>query len=200
MYLGVNPENSAEIERYLDLYTNYGHNLLNHAYGCASIASALCEAIGVSPNDKEDIMVASYLHDIGETQLPHRFFTQSQLTDRDKELLNKHPQIGVNLLGETINEHTREMILSHHIDVNGVGYGEGIPDKCGEIVRVADIYTALMSPRIYRRSYSLFETISVMDKMADRKHIDKEVWGELRKYLVSCDKSKCKIVRQSNKV
>lgn len=171
---------------FYQLYLNYGHDLEKHAIGCASLSLMLLDALGIRDlNIRRDVIITSLFHDIGETQLPHKIFITPTLTDKDKELLNKHPVIGARLLGDEVSPHVKDMILSHHMDSNGDGYGIGIPDRYTEIVRVADIYSALVSPRVYRRAYTTEEVISTMNRMANRGHINSEIWAVLKKYLLN---------------
>ncbi len=172
------------LEKYYEIYLNYGHDLEKHAFGCASISLMLIDSLKIrSKSERKDILVASLFHDIGETQFPHRFFTKPILNDKDKLLIEKHPQISVNMLANNVSPHVKDMILAHHMDDIGNGYGFGLPDKDTNIMRVADIYSALISKRVYREAYLIEETISIMDKMSDKGHIDKEIWKCLRHFI-----------------
>lgn len=74
-----------------------------------------------------DIVCAAYLSHLGLTQLPLSFSRTHymSLTEKDKNLYQKHTILGIHLLKKSrldISERCKKIILDHHERVNGGGY------------------------------------------------------------------------------
>lgn len=168
---------------------NYDPLIWRHAIGTACVAEILLDDLKLCDSDRLDVITTALLHDIGETELPRDLFYKQHLSENDLKRLHKHPQIGAGLAGDCVNNHVLLMILSHHRTADRRGYGIGVPDLCTEIVKVSDVYSALMEERPYRRAFDLGETLLIMDELAGDGVLSPEVYAALRKYLCFADVS-----------
>ena len=130
--------------------------------------------------DKETI-VAGMLHDIGKLKLTSYINGQEQdpLVIEELKYVRMHSTLGYEeLKGQGYSDFVLESILYHHENYDGSGYpsnkaGDDIPIGA-RILRVCDVYAALISDRPYRRG---FDISSVMELMIDEvKNFDMQVF------------------------
>lgn len=115
----------------------------------------------------ETLGVASSLHDIGKVGIPDSVLLKPGRLDNDERaVMESHAQIGADCIAaiiERLGEDdfltvAHEIALWHHEKFDGSGYptklnGSDIPISA-RIVALADVYDALISPRVYKRPMS----------------------------------------------
>lgn len=108
---------------------------------------------------------ASVLHDIGKIGIPDAILLKpGRLTDEEFEIMKSHTIIGCEILQKFYRNQTSEfdrycyeICRHHHERWDGKGYpdhlaGDDIPISA-QIVAIADVYDALISPRVYKSPY-----------------------------------------------
>ncbi len=192
---------NRNIRELLNKLHKYDTSIWQHAVGTACVSELLLDDMNIYGADREDVITAALLHDVGEIELPQALFKKEDLSKKDYERLYKHPFISAKMTGSFVSNHTIMMILSHHRTRDGRGYGIGIPDEMTEIVKVADVYVALSEPRPYRNAFSVPEALGIMDRLAETGDIDKKIYARLRKYLfcVGGAKQSCHLPHNCNK-
>lgn len=114
---------------------------------------------------------AAPLHDIGNAAVPARILSKpGRLSEGDWHAVRAHTQRGADTLvqitarddpSSTLFRSARDIARSHHERWDGRGYpdclaGAAIP-LVARVVAVADVFTALQSPRAHRRALGLTE-------------------------------------------
>ena len=113
-------------------------------------------------DDLELIRLAGKLHDLGKLAIPEEILRKrGTLTPREREVLERHPQIGENMLDPLGIEPVATWVLHHHERWDGDGYpgnlaGERIPIGA-RIIFAADSFDAMTSERVYRSALSFDE-------------------------------------------
>ncbi len=122
------------------------------------------------------IYQATPLHDIGKVGIPDLVLKKpGKYDENDREIMNKHPQIGYNIVLNSLDESlkkdkflqtTLNIIYTHHERWDGYGYprgleGENIPIE-GRIVALVDVYDALTSKRCYKDAFSFEQSEQII--------------------------------------
>ena len=109
---------------------------------------------------------ASVVHDIGKIGIPDAILLKpGRLTADEFEIMKTHTTIGCDVLEkfrdnlqEDFYRYCYEICRYHHERWDGEGYpdhlaGEAIPIGA-HVVAIADVYDALVSPRVYKTAYA----------------------------------------------
>lgn len=123
---------------------------------------------GLTSSQVDEISRAAALHDIGKIGIPDAILLKpGRLTPEEFEVMKTHTTLGCDILEKFRNEQTDEdefyrycyeICRYHHERWDGKGYpdhlaGDEIPISA-QIVAVADVYDALVSPRVYKSAYA----------------------------------------------
>ena len=129
---------------------------------------------GLTPAMVDEIARASALHDIGKIGIPDAILLKpGRLTPEEYEIMKTHTTIGCDILEKLHENQTEdfyrycyEICRYHHERWDGNGYpdhlvGDEIPISA-QIVAVADVYDALVSPRVYKSVYANNEAFDMI--------------------------------------
>lgn len=132
--------------------------------------------------------LGSFLHDIGMVRLSFNPESKADLNAKEMKEIKEHPQIGRRLLESIpgITPEVRTIILEHHEQINGLGYPNGLhgneiypPSK---IVSVADVFSALIMDRPFRKAYKPAKALQMMYE--DRGKFDVKILDQLAKFII----------------
>ena len=132
------------------------------AYNGAVLAAGLARAIGHG-NRVPDIILGAFCRDLGMMALPGDVLDKpGELSAEERAVVNRHPDIGLKLLERhRASAYTKVVVVQHHERSDGSGYPVGLGDKdahlYSKIMAIADVYSAMVSSRPYRRAYSPHE-------------------------------------------
>lgn len=124
---------------------------------------------GITDAQVDAISRAAAVHDIGKIAIPDTILLKpSSLTEEEFEVMKTHTTVGCEILekfsrnmsAETdeFYKYCYEICRHHHERWDGNGYpdhlvGDEIP-LSAQIVAIADVYDALVSPRVYKGPYA----------------------------------------------
>ena len=121
---------------------------------------------GITQEQIDEICKASALHDIGKIGIPDAILLKpGRLTPEEFEVMKTHSTIGCEILEKSYRDQTSEfyryaydICRYHHERWDGKGYpdhlkGDEIPIYT-QVVAIADVYDALVSPRVYKSAYA----------------------------------------------
>lgn len=144
----------------------------NHVRRVAEYSYLLAKLYGLSDEEAELIKIASPMHDIGKVAIPDSILNKpGKLTNEEYEQMKQHTVIGYNLL-----KHSKRRILrsaaiiahEHHEKWNGTGYPNGLKGEeihlYGRITAIADVFDALASDRVYKKSWELSKIIDLFQR------------------------------------
>ena len=171
-------------------------DLAGHIKRMSKYAALIAKAMGMSPDEVEAIEYASPLHDIGKIAIPDRVLLKNgKLTDAEYIEMREHPEKGAKILENAeslILQKAYNVAYCHHERYDGTGYprglyGEQIPLEA-RIVTLADVFDALTSKRVYKKNWSLDETLDYI-RNESGKIFDPEVVKALFKCLPEIQKT-----------
>jgi diguanylate cyclase (GGDEF)-like protein/putative nucleotidyltransferase with HDIG domain len=130
-----------------------------HSECVAELAARIAVRVGLDTEHVELIRLAGRLHDLGKLAIPEEILQKpSGLTDSERLVLERHPQIGFRMLDSLGVEPVADVVLHHHERWDGAGYPDGLRGDAiplgARIVFVADAYHAMTTDRVYRRRLS----------------------------------------------
>lgn len=143
-----------------------------HIVRMGQMSSMLAEWMGLAPRVVHDIRYAAPMHDVGKIGIPDSILLKAgRLTPAEFEIMKTHTTIGGDILANpksSILACAKEIALSHHECWNGSGYplglaGEDIP-PVGRIVKLVDVFDALVSSRPYKNPYPIDVALEIIRK------------------------------------
>jgi diguanylate cyclase (GGDEF)-like protein/putative nucleotidyltransferase with HDIG domain len=143
----------------------------SHSQRVAQFAGRIAERLGLPSEEVELCRLAGSLHDLGKLAIPEEILRKpAALSDAERVVLERHPQIGYRMLESLGVEPIAEWVLHHHERWDGTGYpdkrsGEAIPHGA-RIIFVADAFDAMTSERVYRHSVTREEALAELQRCA----------------------------------
>jgi len=146
-------------------------DLTAHGARVGSYAEAIGHEMGLPAPAVARIRLAGRLHDIGKSWIsPEILDKPGPLTEAEWMEVRRHPAIGARLLKTAELHELADIVLAHHERPDGTGYPHGIPSAelplDAQIVAVADVYDAMLSPRPYGPSRSPDEACAELARVA----------------------------------
>ena len=149
-------------ERYqktIQLLTRSMTEQLEHGRQVSNLAFEIGHEMQLSDEECHDLIIAGFFHDIGKTELANETSVQEQqMIVEEMNSIRLHPEKGYHILKRHgFDDRVCDSVLYHHENYDGSGYPfnlkEGnIPlDAC--ILRVCDVFCALVSSRPYRDAF-----------------------------------------------
>jgi diguanylate cyclase (GGDEF)-like protein/putative nucleotidyltransferase with HDIG domain len=126
-----------------------------HSERVSTLAASIATQLGLPVEDVELIRLAASLHDLGKLAIPDEILRKpAALTDAERLVLERHPQIGHRMLESLGVEPIADWVLHHHERWDGTGYPSGLQGERiplgARVVFVADAFDAMVSNRLYR--------------------------------------------------
>lgn len=123
---------------------------------------------GITKEQADLIVNASALHDIGKIAICDNILLKpGRLTEEEFEEMKKHTTYGCEILEKfkqgdnEFYQYCYDICRHHHERYDGNGYPDGlVGDEIpiwAQIVSIVDVYDALVSERVYKSPYDVFE-------------------------------------------
>lgn len=163
---------------------------LGHGKAVGLLSYALAEKMGLSHKEKEELLMAGYLHDLGKIIIPHETRgTNRPLSRHEQALVYQHPLESVRMikqLGYT-SEILHNYVRSHHELYDGSGYpnrlkGEQIP-LGSLIMSIANEFDNLTSNRANQEGMNYQSAIAELQKKTKAGKYDPQCLAALIQLL-----------------
>jgi diguanylate cyclase (GGDEF)-like protein len=148
-----------------DVYTG------SHSERVADLAVRVAERMGLSHELVELTRLAASLHDLGKLAIPEEILRKpGPLTDPERLVLERHPQIGYRMLESLGVTPIAEWVLHHHERWDGTGYPDGLHGEDiplgARIIFVADAFDAMTNDRVYRGRLGIDAAVEELESCA----------------------------------
>jgi putative nucleotidyltransferase with HDIG domain len=129
----------------------------NHSQTVGRYSALIAAELGLGPAHVRRIEIAGTLHDIGKIGMPDSILRKpGKLSNEEWQQMQRHPEIGADILGSRHFKDVRSWLLAHHERPDGKGYPQGLSEDEipleARILAVADAYEAMTADRVYRRA------------------------------------------------
>lgn len=130
-------------------------DLHGHVHRVSDLAVDLGTGLGLVDEDLDCLALAGVLHDVGKIHLdPMILGKPGPLDEGEKDLMQRHPELGFAMTRNRLDSRVSEAILYHHERFDGQGYPFGLAGNAipilSRIVLVADAFDAMTSTRAYQ--------------------------------------------------
>ena len=134
----------------------------------------ITDKYNISWSDRLIITTAASLHDIGKIGIDDKILNKAgRLTPQETEIMKEHTVIGASILENMELFKEEELVKTayqicrwHHERYDGSGYPDGLKGEeipiSAQVVALADVYDALVSRRVYKKSYSHEEAMKMI--------------------------------------
>lgn len=162
-------ENSHEYKKKYRIIRPSVVNELVHGATVSNLAYMVGKRMDFSEEECHDLAVAGFLHDIGKLELAQyvRGKENETLIIEEMKYVRLHSKLGADILAQKgYSQKIVDMVKSHHENCDGSGYPmnltrEDIPIGA-RILRVCDVFAALISDRSYRSAFDVDTAMQMM--------------------------------------
>lgn len=136
-----------------------------HTFRVQNYAVQLGEAINLSTNELDELVLLSLLHDMGKIGIPENILVKpGKLTAKEFEIIKKHCEIGYRIAqSDPELAYIADEILAHHEKWDGTGYPRGLKGKeiplLSRIVAIADSFDVMTHDRPYKTTMTRKQAI-----------------------------------------
>ena len=139
-----------------------------HSQRVSEISVLIARKKGLARKQLEDIRFAGLIHDIGKIGVPDTVLNKpGRFTPEEFEQMKAHPHKGMVIMEHAgLPASVMSGILDHHERQDGKGYPNGKTGEelhlFAEIIKIADVYDALVSKRQYKDPWPLEKVCDVL--------------------------------------
>ena len=138
-----------------------------HGIYVSNMAYEIGKEMRLSKGVLQELAIAGMLHDIGKLKLAENNQEKHNLVIEQLRYVRMHSQLSYEILRDKgYSQFVLKSILHHHENYDGSGYpdniaGEDIP-LGARILRICDVFIALISDRAYRKAFDVNTAVSLM--------------------------------------
>jgi len=184
-------ENASSLNIVNDLPESIAHGI------CVSnLAYAMAKKLGLPQEKCYELSLAGILHDIGKLKLHKYIYGSDTLDVEEIKYIRMHSELSYDILkNKGFSEFVLQSVLYHHENYDGSGFpehlaGDEIPIGA-KILRVCDVFAALISKRHYRDAFDSETAVALM--IDEVKNFDMKVFIAFQRVIHEIDFSKIKI-------
>ncbi len=146
-----------------------------HSERVCYYADFISKKLSLNSKDRNEIRIASYLHDIGKIGISNRFINKKgTLSSTEWAIIKQHTRKSLELLLPlNLSPNILSYINHHHERYDGSGYPDGLSDEKiplgARIIAIADAYDSMTSDRPYRKPLANGEAKNELVKYAGKQ-------------------------------
>ncbi len=148
-----------------------------HVHRVAEMAHLLACKAGLDEEDCELLRLAMPMHDVGKVAIPDSVLLKTgPLDEVERRIVEEHPRLGFDILnrsGNRIMQAAARIALEHQESWDGSGYPAGLGGEdihiFSRIARVVDVLDSLLSERVYKKPWSVENTLAHLREQRGRQ-------------------------------
>lgn len=153
---------------------------VTHTISVTTLSTLISKKLNFSEIEIKNISYAAMVHDIGKITTPISILEKpGTLTDEEMDIMKEHVSVTYEILNDFGFNYITEIASYHHEKLDGTGYPFGLTAKElsieARIVAVADILSALIGVRSYKKELPKAEVIAILTSMAKHNKIDSHI-------------------------
>jgi HD-GYP domain-containing protein (c-di-GMP phosphodiesterase class II) len=143
-----------------------------HSDDVVLIARAICEPLGIKGTERQDLLAAARLHDIGKAAVPLEVINKAgPLSEAEWGLMRQHTVIGDQILSSVPElQDIARMVRHSHERWDGNGYPDGLKGEeiplGSRVIFCADAFHAIRSDRPYRTGRTAAQSLAEVKRNA----------------------------------
>lgn len=149
----------------------------HHSERVSIYAHLLAGYLGWSGGERENILRAGLMHDVGKIGVPGRILNKpGPLTNEEFDQMKTHCQSGYEIIQGIpiyVQSGIAQMALEHHERWDGNGYPRGLKGleilPGARVLAIADSFDAMTSDRSYRQALSLDQALGELERGKDKQ-------------------------------
>lgn len=173
----------------LDGKDNY---TFHHSMDVRNVGLALADRLGLARKEREYIRIGAELHDVGKIFIDEIILNAPRkLTDEERAIMETHSSRSADFFANIFGmDELANIVRSHHEKYNGAGYPKGLKGQeipfVARIMAIADVWSALTTPRPYRQpaSFPAEKALAIMEDMMAGGHFDPDLFPVFREYVI----------------
>lgn len=161
----------------LDRKDNY---TWRHSMDVANMGLRIVHRLGLGRKEQEYMRIGAELHDVGKIFIDEKILNAPRkLTPEEFEIMKTHAARSSDFFADIPGmDELTGIVRAHHEKYNGTGYPDGLQGEdipyLARIMTIADVWSALTTPRVYRvgadgksKAFTPQKALSIMEEMAD---------------------------------
>ncbi len=152
-----------------------------HSLGVARLARFIAERMGIGSEGCDKLEVAGLLHDVGKLRVPDKVLDKpGKLSAKEFSEVKAHSFETFRILSQIKGfEEIAKWAAYHHEGPDGTGYPFHLDNRTlsleARILRVADIFQAMVQDRPYRKGLSSGQVLAFMNELVSQGNIEEEI-------------------------
>ncbi|MFS0727268.1 HD-GYP domain-containing protein [Paenibacillus sp. 1P07SE] len=154
-----------------------------HSVQVGMLSYYLANWMGMDESEASIAGKAGFLHDIGKCRIENAILNKpGKLTAEEFAEIKKHPLYGYEIIRQSFEDEQLAIpALQHHERMDGSGYPGSLEREeitpISRIVAIADVYSAMISSRVYQQSRDLLYVLRELHLLS---------FGQLDPHAVHC--------------
>jgi two-component system, cell cycle response regulator len=147
-----------------------------HHRAVAALAGILADDLGLARAERDDVVRAASMHDIGKIAVPRAILDKPGALDPDElAVMREHTIVGHRILSADAGlRPIAGLVRSSHERWDGSGYPDGLRGEeiplGARIITICDAYDAMTQERPYRPARSVADALSELRRGAGRRY------------------------------
>lgn len=164
-------ESTSSIIKNIVLYGSGSDTTYRHCVNVAALSTILGRWIGLNKQELNLLTYSAVLHDFGKIKISKDIIDKPGfLTPKEFNVIKNHPVIGYNYIKQIkfLDKSVSLGVLMHHEKCDGSGYPLGLKEAkihhFAKIIAISDVFDAINSDRIYKKSKGPFEALQLIQR------------------------------------